>query len=1635
MPVRFTKAPALRELDVGLTAETGIASAQPTSSARVPVVSSSPRKREAAGTARPSTRDRPATRERSSGPPPHTARETAIGTGKRGGNMYQRTELEEYLLRDEADDGPSSAEGGARKKGTSPVSRGTVPQEATGRQHSGHRSVVDAGGDDSGAEARLGFRVLREAPVSTKAAAFVTLRQRQESHATQMAMKSAALAFPGKLQPGLPHRVAAAGEDEGAVYDSEVARQQRRSAILNARLRQQQQRGGNSNSDERLTCELPPAAAELFMREYQQQQGLLEKKKVRNDETEANHHNSGNNGAVGGSHKVVSAAEKFLADQLAAVQRDGRVASRHMEQRLLSALQSPDEAHRGGTPSPPSRSPTRAELRANKTAAEIFADVVRAVRGNPTVDAVTTAAVGGQLHHGNAAEPLTREGSPSRVTTSRSASYLPKIRTEADATPRPATEQQHQRKYDARVSLSRNGRRVASRAEPGAQLQQQHVGLVSAPQFAVMLPLVQPSHPVQPDVGDPVPPHLTPVLVVQDDTYVDEEGEPSTAHALPATPEEQQPTTRSANAAAATPGTAVRFRLSSAAARQTSPPSRQSDAKRAAAASAALGSPHLPAPPSVGRRTSTATSAGGQSSARLSAATAMSSPSSCLPTQFSPSYSASSAPSHSRVGGRVAPSAEIPTELPELTDFGPWTPAAELKLRRDFADWAPSALHEASTFASLGRWADLTFDRARQFVESAALAEAKGRGSLVHDIEALLQQKARDRQDAFDAQQKRKERRQQASTSASAVLSAAQDDDDSDDGLDDEFPTAPISSGPNRVLLNAALMIVDQALSTNAAHRAAWPLLRDEIFAAVFVNYRRRATRVVPMTGDHILEHVDAVENVASIPVKYWDPKPHDSVTSDDAERGGADPRDQLGAAAAVAANPPASSVLECIHQGRTAFEEYRALRTEHKRVAGVIAAQSKASDRLAMITQMAFNRNSRRAIIGSFQAWRALTRQSKYRRLAVCALTDHQRASRLIDDAFREWRRVAIQSNLRRVEKKCEELKTRIMTTTKEHAETVTTMNSRYDADVKALEFELFQEAERRMNILQVQQLEQQEWERETAVREEEAKTLKRVVRQWQRAAQLSNPVDDPTAPPKFLLSDAKVLKLAEDQLMSFYVNTAVMSGGSGAGGGLSTSAALTLSALPPSPAVQRANSFASNVSGSQGVNADNGARVIDAATLDYLNGGWADNIPAPPAAQPSAMQAFAELLVSARKDLEVFLSTWVNYEIRNVKAPSHAAGAATGGGSGPTTTAAGALQITNCTTDLRDGTVFLALCRALTPKEHQRKGDLDVFLTLASLMGLQSAHGLLPPLLLHCPTYRDFFVAEAFRPPAPGTGPAGPAAVSLSQHPTAGMWILASLFVARCLKVSTSSKFAIHRSLAPQVMFSPGIQGMPRPPASILMSTGPDLVAMTNAAATADALAIANGAKLLTSEAASGRRSASGQRTGSQDLGGTLRPNGKQGLPLHPAQRGAQPAKAAGGGGKGPQPKRQSLGGLTARSLNEHTASLGGGRGRGRGAQRPGSAVSDRSNSSASSFDSEYDEDDEWLAQEDDDNFRIAVPDDLRKLGPSQLIAHWIKLRSNGEQWNGLARVVTALVLRHRVLDPPPSSPKGAAGKRSVK
>lgn len=778
-------------------------------------------------------------------------------------------------------------------------------------------------------------------------------------------------------------------------------------------------------------------------------------------------------------------------------------------------------------------------------------------------------------------------------------------------------------------------------------------------------------------------------------------------------------------------------------------------------------------------------------------------------------------------------------------------------LTEEFARFAPQAQRDAENFASIGRWAALTLEHASATVRHTASVAAAQRLE-PHGVAM---------------QMPLTERRRPGEDGAGHVHDGLSTDDERLGGP----PVLPVSSGPNRHMADVALLIVDQAMGRSEPFRDIWPLLRDELCAAMYLNYRRTASSSIPLTQSDVAE-LDAANE----------------ARSDDAQLD--------------------SSVAQQIHDATAAFEDYRVLLREHTSLLSEMEAQRNMSERLARITQMAFDRSARRAVATSFGAWRSLARQSVQRRGAVVRRAQTCRNARTLTVAFHRWRKDTHLTKLHRLEKRLEEQRHRFISSTKEHNAAVAAMNNRYDADIKSLEFELFQETETRKNLMQVHALEQDEWIQDKARLALEVETLKRVVRQWQRAAQLSNPVDDSAGPPEFLLHDAGVLKATEDRLMAFFVNTSTVS---------ASSPQMMMTFVPEGagvPKSEKANSAASRV---------------DPTLTEYLNGGWRDALAQPP------QQQYKDLVSQARKDLETFLCTWVNHELASSKRTKS-----------QSLQQDGLMQISNTGRDLADGSVYLALCRALTPPEHQRRGDLDVFLSVSSVLALYTAHGLVPPLLVMCPQFKQFFTAETF--------------ARAHTHPTAGLWILASLFVsAKCLRTAASSRFKSHSKLAPAVRFSPGVVGMPRPPVSVLVCAfGEDPQAETQSSAAA-----------------------------------------------------ARPAVNATSPQKGQRRARKPEGHLTLRSLVESSRSQGW-----KVSSRRSSAAS-----SVSSFDSEFDDDDEWLAHEDDENFHISVPDELRRLGPSELISHWMQLREHSEQWTGLARVVMSLVLRFGVLnDPTPVPPR---------
>ena len=130
---------------------------------------------------------------------------------------------------------------------------------------------------------------------------------------------------------------------------------------------------------------------------------------------------------------------------------------------------------------------------------------------------------------------------------------------------------------------------------------------------------------------------------------------------------------------------------------------------------------------------------------------------------------------------------------------------------------------------------------------------------------------------------------------------------------------------------------------------------------------------------------------------------------------------------------------------------------------------------------------------------------------------------------------------------------------------------------------------------------------------------------------------------------------------------------------------------------------------------------------------------------------------LVSARGLLEKFLITWVNGELEAGKSRVK--------------------PISNTMADLRDGDVYIALVRALRKSQTslvKLAGDMDPFATLLTIIYVNTAQGLFPPLRVTCGFYMKFFTPEH---------------VGMVAHPLGGLWILSTLFVAKALQTGSTA------------------------------------------------------------------------------------------------------------------------------------------------------------------------------------------------------------------------------------------------------
>ena len=868
--------------------------------------------------------------------------------------------------------------------------------------------------------------------------------------------------------------------------------------------------------------------------------------------------------------------------------------------------------------------------------------------------------------------------------------------------------------------------------------------------------------------------------------------------------------------------------------------------------------------------------------------------------------------------------------------------------------------------------------------------------------------------------------------------------------------------------------------------------------------------------------------------IPSWTPTGRSTTT--DEGRGGAavDPPPRLSsstAALAVAAPAPwpPLTLVKLMSRHDMFSDRHRRLVDQIHQLSDMIRQQRASGERLLILHGMLEKHHSRRLIDLTFQCWRHYAARIAHQVATQTCYFGHQCRRRKLLTSFSVWRRITLSSRGRKLQRALDEERVRLIARISEHNRTIAQISQRYDADVKTLEFELFQESEAKKNLAAAHRLEVDDWRADQKVKDGEITYWKTQARKWQRCAKLSVPVDDPDPPPAFLLNDLCALLAVEEELTAFMAllnqtQIAAFSGQSTA-----------LRAMLP-PGVPIPGCIASLIDApSSAQNSKEGDALVAAIQREYQS-----------------------LIMRARKQLETFLCSWVNHELAAHAAAlqAHSGGSQRlarpvrppvaqgpyGASSATNPFAAGNVpQISNCGADLRDGLVYLHLHRALCPPHLLRRGDMDVFVTLTHLIHLYSANGLVVPLIATCPFIKRFFTAETF---------------GKAFHPTGGLWILATLFVGRCMKVATSGRFASAKEFSGEFAAENAAVGVGKAPRPSTIGSGPSSTAFAEDAASSrragggvlpghlgnntssvgplsgapsaatlsavtgggrggSASAAASAAQLMaqtvpatttfakpplgwqcmlgvtpgwvksaavalqtSSLSASlgedhvtgggggransrnnrggGNLSSSGMVGLSSEAGGDRRVSGafgkaigsptaeekrQQRLPNSTPSVGFAPSSPRSGGGRagatpaaGAPLTMLSIRAFDAASLNQSATMTGGGKASsgahatGRDARRASNRPSSRGSSSrgsvssagsADSGDSLVDSEDEWLMGEEEEAFKSMVPPAVASCGAAELLRMWNAHKHNAQQWTSLARLVTSLVVRVRVLD----------------
>ena len=975
--------------------------------------------------------------------------------------------------------------------------------------------------------------------------------------------------------------------------------------------------------------------------------------------------------------------------------------------------------------------------------------------------------------------------------------------------------------------------------------------------------------------------------------------------------------------------------------------------------------------------------------------------------------------------------------------------------QRDFIDWAPGAAGSLDNFASVNRWVEWALQEADYHAARLTREGARAAGAATDALDLAELMRANFDELLVDAAAYYDDIRQRAEKINACVRAwsrhptapAAGDASPSDSPRDGAL-ASPTTTGAaataaaagvanESFLVRTSFLVLDRVLSHSTLMRQAWPRLRNGLMRGLFVH------------GDRTL----------------------------------------AAAAAAAGSNGKDATSVDAAQLCGDALviEQYDELLAQFRDSERQRFHLESSTTQLSAYSDMAAKHDGRKLVRVVFRAWRSAAREAKAHERLLVHFARQCKAKETCGRYLHRWRSyMQLQRRMRAV-RLADETRRMLSHATSQHEATVRDMRTAHERAVSGYEIKLLHTQQQYESAVDAALLERTTLEAAIASLREQVQRSRLEAQQWRTAALLSRPSEGQDAvaihqddamqrqavlemslalqpPSRRLQQLVSVVRGTEDALYLAMMRTAETAAAQtaaktaaarravdGAGGLASPTASSLAKSMTATNASFLNNTLVTTVGDPASRSTAGGFEWGKLPAMDYLDttaqaaaaaatSSAAGGMPRVPRVTMFAEEAerfreaspmastlrsastgalllgkqqlnFQALAAAAREAIQAFLVEWVNEML------SRAVGGRSVMHAGVQRNASGATvarSIKNLNTDLYDGSVYMSLCKAVMPPEHQRRGETDVFSTLVSTMFVYTAHGLTPPLIVHCPFYRRFFRADTF-----GT----------FIHPTAGLWIVASLFCGYALRTAQNPTYRSHPALAPVHQYSPSgrhrvaktarNQAVTRPPLNVLIMSGVNTCGYgTKKAATAsgprgDAAMLQRlgvvldktlNANPMEGASASGRRSNAATKASDVARHTDLGDDDYHHDHDHDDDDGNDDDDD-----RSSQISGADSDGFFGNSLNsdDDVAQVVD------DAQLPGERARRQQQQQQRQMDA-------WLnTPEAVEAAQKAVPETLRSYGPTELLLYWQNSQENRSIWVGMSRVITSLAVRFRVFD----------------